>query len=174
MSARLDETDRRIVGLAIPALGTLAAEPLYRIVDTAIVGRLGTDQLAGLAIAVTVLALVVAGSNFLTYGTTQRVANRLGSARPDQAADVGVQAMWLAGFVSVVAVPGARRRRTTAGFGPRRRWRSAGVRRRVPPDRGDRRAVRAHCTGSPRECNEARRTTGPRWSSSSRRTWPTC
>jgi putative MATE family efflux protein len=105
MSARLNETDRRIVGLAIPALGTLAAEPLYRIVDTAIVGRLGTDQLAGLAIAVTVLALVVAGSNFLTYGTTQRVANRLGSARPDQAADVGVQAMWLAGFVSVVAVP---------------------------------------------------------------------
>jgi putative MATE family efflux protein len=105
MSARLNETDRRIVGLAIPALGTLAAEPLYRIVDTAIVGRLSTDQLAGLAIAVTVLALVVAGSNFLTYGTTQRVANRLGSARPDQAADVGVQAMWLAGFVSVVAVP---------------------------------------------------------------------
>ena len=105
MSARLHETDRRVVGLAIPALGTLAAEPLYRIVDTAIVGRLGTDQLAGLAIAVTLLALVVAGSNFLTYGTTQRVANRLGSPRPDEAADVGVQAMWLAGIVSVVAVP---------------------------------------------------------------------
>ena len=102
---RLTETDRRIVGLAIPALGTLAAEPLYRIVDTAIVGRLGTDQLAGLAIAITLLALVVAGSNFLTYGTTPRVANRLGSARPDEAADVGVQAMWLAGIVSVVAVP---------------------------------------------------------------------
>jgi putative MATE family efflux protein len=102
---RLTATDRRIVGLAIPALGTLAAEPLYRIVDTAIVGRLGTDQLAGLAIAVTLLALVVAGSNFLTYGTTQRVANRLGAGRPDAAADVGVQAMWLAGFVSLVAVP---------------------------------------------------------------------
>jgi putative MATE family efflux protein len=105
MSPRLNETDRRIVGLAIPALGTLAAEPLYRIVDTAIVGRLGTDELAGLAIAVTLLALVVAGSNFLTYGTTQRVANRLGSGRLDEAADVGVQAMWLAGIVSLVAVP---------------------------------------------------------------------
>ncbi len=105
MTTRLTATDRRIVGLAIPALGTLAAEPLYRIVDTAIVGRLGTDQLAGLAIAITLLALAVAGSNFLTYGTTQRVANRLGAGRPDEAADVGVQSMWLAGFVSLVAVP---------------------------------------------------------------------
>ncbi len=105
MGWNLTVTDRRIVGLAIPALGTLAAEPLYRIVDTAIVGRLGTDQLAGLAVAITLLALVVAGSNFLTYGTTQRVANRLGAGRPDEAAEVGVQAMWLAGFVSLVTVP---------------------------------------------------------------------
>ncbi len=98
-------TDRRIIALAIPALGTLAAEPLYRLVDTAIVGRLGTDQLAGLAVAVTLLALVVAGSNFLAYGTTQRVANRLGAGQQAEAADVGVQALWIAGFVSVVAVP---------------------------------------------------------------------
>jgi putative MATE family efflux protein len=97
--------DRRIIALAIPALGTLAVEPLYRLVDTAIVGRLGTAQLAGLAIAVTVLALVVAGSNFLTYGTTQRVASRLGAGREADAADVGVQAVWLSLFVAVVAVP---------------------------------------------------------------------
>ena len=105
MSWRLTSTDRRIVALAIPALGTLAAEPLYRLVDTAIVGRLGTDQLAGLAVAVTLLALVVAGSNFLAYGTTQRVANRLGAGQHAEAADVGVQALWIAGFVSIVAVP---------------------------------------------------------------------
>jgi putative MATE family efflux protein len=103
--SRFTAADRRIVGLAIPALGTLAAEPLYRIVDTAVVGRLGTDQLAGLAVAVTLLALVVAGSNFLAYGTTQRVANRLGAGRPDEAADIGVQAMWLALIVSLMAVP---------------------------------------------------------------------
>ena len=101
----LTSVDRRIIRLGVPALGTLAAEPLYRIVDTAIVGRLGTDQLAGLAIAVTVLALVVAGSNFLTYGTTERVAKRLGAGRDADAAEVGVQAMWLAGFVALVAVP---------------------------------------------------------------------
>jgi MATE family, multidrug efflux pump len=105
VTPRLTAIDRRIIALGIPALGTLAAEPLYRIVDTAIVGQLGTDQLAGLAIAVTVLALVVAGSNFLTYGTTERVANRLGAGRDAGAADVGVQAMWLAGGVAVLAVP---------------------------------------------------------------------
>jgi putative MATE family efflux protein len=97
--------DRRIVALALPALGTLAVEPLYRLVDTAIVGRLGTEQLAGLAVAAAILALVVAGSNFLTYGTTERVASRLGARRDDAAADVGVQAMWLAAVVAVVATP---------------------------------------------------------------------
>jgi putative MATE family efflux protein len=97
--------DRRIVSLALPALGTLAVEPLYRLVDTVIVGRLGTEQLAGLAVAAAILALVVAGSNFLTYGTTERVAARLGAGRPDAAADVGIQAMWLAGLVAVVATP---------------------------------------------------------------------
>ena len=44
--------DRRIISLAIPALGTLAIEPMYVLVDTAIVGRLGTPQLGGLAIAI--------------------------------------------------------------------------------------------------------------------------
>lgn len=78
---------------------------MYRLVDTAIVGRLGTDQLAGLAIAAALLSLVVAGSNFLTYGTTERVANRLGGGRPEEAADVGVQAVWLALGVAAVAVP---------------------------------------------------------------------
>ena len=43
--------DRQIRLLAIPALGALAAEPLYVLVDTAIVGHLGTTQLAALAIA---------------------------------------------------------------------------------------------------------------------------
>lgn len=74
-------------------------------VDTAVVGRLGTNQLAGLAVAITILALVVAGSNFLTYGTTERVASRLGAGDEAAAADVGVQAVWLSLMVAAVAVP---------------------------------------------------------------------
>ncbi len=104
---RLIETDvdRRLAKLAIPAFGALAAEPLYRLVDTAIVGRLGKEQLGGVAVAVSVLSLVIAGSNFLAYGTTQRVANRLGSNDRSGAADVGVQAMWLAAAIGLIAAP---------------------------------------------------------------------
>ena len=48
--------DREILRLALPALGALAAEPLYLLVDTAIVGHLGTPQLAALALAATLLS----------------------------------------------------------------------------------------------------------------------
>ena len=89
------EVDRRILRLAFPALGSLAVEPVYVLVDTAIVGRLGTEQLAGLAVAATVLSFVFAGANFLTYGTTERVARRLGAGDHAGAGDVGVQALWL-------------------------------------------------------------------------------
>ncbi len=50
------EYDRRIIRYAIPALGALAAEPLYVLVDTAVVGHLGRSQLAALALAGAVLA----------------------------------------------------------------------------------------------------------------------
>jgi MATE family, multidrug efflux pump len=56
-------------------------------------------------VAITILALVVAGSNFLTYGTTERVASRLGAGRQGAAADVGVQAVWLSLMVAAIAVP---------------------------------------------------------------------
>ena len=101
----LTSTDRRIVRLAIPALGSLAVEPLYVLVDTAIVGRLGTAQLGGLALAASVLSLVTAGCNFLTYGTTERVARRLGADQADAAANVGVQAVWLSALVGAVLAP---------------------------------------------------------------------
>jgi putative MATE family efflux protein len=101
----LTPTDRRILRLAVPALGALAAEPLYRLVDTAIVGRIGTEELGGVAIAVSILALVVAGSNFLAYGTTQRVANRLGADDEAAAARVGIHALWLAVVIGAGALP---------------------------------------------------------------------
>jgi putative MATE family efflux protein len=97
------EVDRRILRLAFPALGSLAVEPLYVLVDTAIVGRLGTGQLAGLAVAATVLSFVFAGANFLTYGTTERVARRLGAGDRQSAGSVGVQALWLAVVVGIPA-----------------------------------------------------------------------
>jgi Na+-driven multidrug efflux pump len=66
--------DKEILRLAVPALGALAAEPLYVLVDTAIVGHLGVQPLAALAIAGTLLTGAFTLFNFLTYGTTAQVA----------------------------------------------------------------------------------------------------
>jgi putative MATE family efflux protein len=87
--------DREIFRLAIPALGALAAEPLYLLVDTAIVGHLGTVQLAALAIAATLLATAFTVFNFLTYGTTAQVSRLHGAGRSQEAARLGSQALWL-------------------------------------------------------------------------------
>jgi putative MATE family efflux protein len=88
--------DREILRLALPALGALAAEPLYLLADTAIVGHLGTPQLAALALAATVLSNLVALCIFLTYGTTARVTRLHGAGHDVEAAAVGPQALWLA------------------------------------------------------------------------------
>jgi putative MATE family efflux protein len=98
--------DREILRLAVPALGALAAEPLYVLVDTAIVGHLGTTQLAALAIAATVMTTAFTVFNFLTYGTTAQVARLHGAGRPDDAARLGAQAQWLAFLLGGVLLVG--------------------------------------------------------------------
>jgi len=87
--------DREIFRLALPALGALAAEPLYLLVDTAIVGHLGRSQLAALGIAFTVLGGVFAIFNFLQYGTTAQVARAGGAGEAVTARSLGAQAVWL-------------------------------------------------------------------------------
>ena len=87
--------DREIFRLALPALGALAAEPLYVLADTAIVGHLGRPQIAALGLAGTVLASAFGMFNFLTYGTTAVVARASGAGRHEQAARLAAQALWL-------------------------------------------------------------------------------
>jgi putative MATE family efflux protein len=98
----------------VPALGALAAEPLYVLVDTAVVGHLGTPQLGGLAVAGTILTTAFFLFNFLAYGTTAAVARLVGAADERAAAHQAVQGVWLAlgiGLVlagaGVVGAPGA-------------------------------------------------------------------
>jgi putative MATE family efflux protein len=105
--------DREILGLAVPALGALAAEPLYLLVDTAIVGHLGRSQLAALGIAFTVLGGLFAIFNFLQYATTAQVARAGGAGEEETARRLGAQAVWLslvfgvavAGLVALLAEP---------------------------------------------------------------------
>lgn len=81
MTDSVDEavTGRRIAALAFPALGVLAAEPIYLLFDLAIVGRLGALSLAGLAIGGLILSVVSAQLTFLSYGTTARSARFYGA-----------------------------------------------------------------------------------------------
>jgi putative MATE family efflux protein len=95
---------RQILGLAVPALGVLAAEPLYLLVDTAVVGHLGAVQLGALSVAAIVLAQVSTQLTFLSYGTTARAARLHGAGRRPDAVAEGVQATWLAICVGVVLI----------------------------------------------------------------------
>lgn len=95
---------RRVLGLAVPALGVLAAEPLYVLVDTAVVGHLGALPLAGLALGGTLLSLVSTQLTFLSYGTTARTARLHGAGRRAEAVGEGVQATWLAFAVGLVVL----------------------------------------------------------------------
>ena len=87
---------REVLRLAAPALPVLAAEPLYLLVDTAVVGRLGAVPLAGLAVAGVLFAGVTSQLTFLAYGTTARAARLHGAGRRADAVAEGVQATWLA------------------------------------------------------------------------------
>jgi putative MATE family efflux protein len=89
--------DREILRLAVPAFGALVAEPLYVLADTAVVGHLGTPELAGVAIASSILLSAHALCIFLAYGTTATVARLLGAGDERSAAHEAVQGLWLAG-----------------------------------------------------------------------------
>ena len=129
--------------LAVPALGALAAEPPYLLVDTAIVGHLGTTELAALALAATVLGAVVALCNFLAYGTTAQVARLHGAGQDARAGALAAQALWLAlaiGIVvALVCVAAADPIMALLGGGSA----GGGRRRALPAPRGARHAVRA-------------------------------
>jgi putative MATE family efflux protein len=101
---------RQIAQLAVPALGVLAAEPLYLLFDTAVVGRLGAVSLAGLAVGGLILGMVGSQLTFLSYGTTARASRYFGAGDRGSAVLEGVQATWLAlglGVLIVVAVQAA-------------------------------------------------------------------
>ncbi|WP_326698669.1 MATE family efflux transporter [Streptomyces sp. NBC_01754] len=103
--------DREIIALAVPAFGALVAEPLFVMVDSAVVGHLGTSQLAGLGIAAALLTTAVSIFVFLAYATTAAVARRVGAGDLPAAIRQGMDGIWLAlllgAAVVAVALPTA-------------------------------------------------------------------
>jgi len=109
-----------IVRLAVPAFLALVAEPLFLLADAAIVGHLGTPQLAGLGIASSVLGTLVSLCIFLAYGTTASVARRVGAGDTEGALAQGVDGLWLAALIGVVVTVAVLpvTRTVVARFGP--------------------------------------------------------
>ena len=103
--------DREIVALALPAFGALVAEPLFVMVDSAVVGHLGTSQLAGLGVAAALLTTAVNVFVFLAYATTAAVARRVGAGDLPAALRQGMDGIWLAlllgGLVIAAVLPTA-------------------------------------------------------------------
>jgi putative MATE family efflux protein len=102
------DADREILRLAVPAFLALVTEPLFLLADAAIVGHLGTGQLAGLGIAGAIVQTAVGLCVFLAYGTTASVARRIGAGDVRAALTQGVDGIWLAVGIGVLTtVPGA-------------------------------------------------------------------
>jgi len=74
----------------------LAAEPLYVLVDTAVVGHLGRIPLAALAVGAVVMTVTGWFGVVIAYGTTGRAARQFGAGSRAGAVAEGVQASWLA------------------------------------------------------------------------------
>ncbi|WP_424921430.1 MATE family efflux transporter [Streptomyces sp. wa1] len=96
--------DREIIALAVPAFGALVAEPLFVMVDSAIVGHLGTPQLAGLAVAAALLTTAVSIFVFLAYATTAAVARQAGAGDLASAIRQGMDGIWLALLIGAAVV----------------------------------------------------------------------
>ncbi len=96
------DQDREIARLALPAFAALITEPLFLLADAAIVGHLGTPQLAALGIAGVVLQTAVNLFIFLAYGTTSTVARAVGGADRRAALAAGINGCWLAVLLGTV------------------------------------------------------------------------
>lgn len=90
--------------LAVPAFGALVAEPLFVMADSAIVGHLGTAQLAGLGVASALLTTAVSVFVFLAYATTASVARRVGAGDLQAAIRQGMDGIWLALLIGATVI----------------------------------------------------------------------
>ncbi|WP_308289485.1 MATE family efflux transporter [Mumia sp. zg.B17] len=120
MRLHLDARDREIFRIAVPAFAALVSEPLMLAADTAIIGHLGTDPLAGLAIASTVLQTFVGLCVFLAYGTTASVGRHIGAGDLRGAMASGMSGLWLAVLIGALAalLAGAGASIIVGAFGP--------------------------------------------------------
>ncbi|MSS44560.1 MATE family efflux transporter [Cutibacterium sp. WCA-380-WT-3A] len=93
---------RQILNLAVPAFLSLIAEPLFLVADSAVVGHLGTEELAGLGVASAALTTFTGLFVFLAYATTATSSRRMGAGDQRGAAQTGVDGLWLSVIIGVL------------------------------------------------------------------------
>ena len=94
--------NRTFLGLALPVLLSLIAEPLTGLADTAFVARLGATELAALGVSITLLSSLFWVFNFLGTGTQTTVSQALGRGDDRAARRVGTTAVGTALVLGVL------------------------------------------------------------------------
>lgn len=95
-------TIRQLALLAVPTFGQLIAEPAFVLIDTAIVGHVGTTALAGLSLGSTIVLTAVGLCIFLAYATTSQVSRLIGAGKGREGLAAAVDSLWLALLIGAV------------------------------------------------------------------------
>ncbi len=110
---------RTMVGLSVPVMMSLVAEPVTGLIDTAFIVPLGSGPTAALGIGVTVLSTMAWIFNFLGISTQTEVARSAGAGDRHRARELAGLALLMA---AVLAVAGAAL--VWLGMEPITRWMS--------------------------------------------------
>ena len=94
--------DKEIFTLAIPALFSMLLDPLMGVVDTAIVGRLGTEPLAAVGLSTVLYNFSNFIWNFLLYTTTPRIAAAVSRDDKRAISTITSQGLWVAAGIGIM------------------------------------------------------------------------
>ena len=95
---------RTLLGLTVPVLFSLIAEPLTGLVDTAFVSRLGAAPLAALGVGTILLSGVFWIFNFLGIGSQTETANALGAGETGQVSRTTGMVIALSGLFGILII----------------------------------------------------------------------
>ncbi|MGH7818052.1 MAG: MATE family efflux transporter, partial [Candidatus Binatia bacterium] len=87
---------RDILGLGIPAMLAQTSQPILNIAETAMIGRLGAEDLAARAIGAAIIGSIYWVFAFLTFGTTTLIGQHFGAEDSKACGQTYLHALFLA------------------------------------------------------------------------------
>jgi len=88
--------------LSIPMVIEMIGEGIFALVDAFFVSRISTAAVTTIGLTETVATLIYSLAIGISIAATATVARRVGEEKLKEAAEAGVQAIWLSGFVAFV------------------------------------------------------------------------